>query len=331
MATATRLSLTILLISTLMGACATPRIQPSGNETVTPMLHDDHFIAEDTSRLPVRVWKPEATRPKAVLIALHGFNDYSNFFSETGDFLARRDVVTYAYDQRGFGEAPEPGLWHGIPAMSKDLRTFTALIRNRHPDTPLYLFGESMGGAVIMVTVSEARTHGLALDVDGVILSAPAVWGRKTMPWYQTLALWISAHTFPGVKLTGKGLKIMASDNIEMLRALGRDPLIIKATRIDAMYGLTNLMDSALNSATNLELPLLMLYGKKDEVIPKEPTNLMLSRLPDAAKSARRVIFYDNGYHMLTRDLQAETVWRDIAQWITTRNSTPTRQSATGN
>ena len=37
----------------------------------------------------------------------------------------------------------------------------------------------------------------------------------------------------------------MASDNIEMLRALGADPLFIKATRVDAIAGLVELMDIA--------------------------------------------------------------------------------------
>ncbi len=37
----------------------------------------------------------------------------------------------------------------------------------------------------------------------------------------------------------------MPSDNIEMLRALGKDPLVIKRTRIDALKGLVDLMSNA--------------------------------------------------------------------------------------
>ena len=331
MAVFTRLICVPLMISFFLAACALPSIHPAGDKTVKPILSSDHFIADDGLRLPLRIWLPEPTAPDAVVIALHGFNDYSNFFEGTGQFLADRNILTYAFDQRGFGQAPGPGFWHGIAAMTKDLTTLTTLIRARHPKTPLYLFGESMGGAVVMVTTSQARDPGRPLDIDGVVLSAPAVWGRQTMPWYQRLALWVSAHTVPAMKLTGQGLKIMASDNIEMLRALGRDPLIIKATRIDAMYGLTNLMDAALGSASGMNVPLLMLYGKKDEIIPKEPTDLMLSRLPEGSDTDKTVIFYDNGYHMLTRDLQAEVVWRDIAKWITSRTGSPANQSAAGN
>jgi alpha-beta hydrolase superfamily lysophospholipase len=79
-------------------------------------------------------------------------------------------------------------------------------------------------------------------------------------------------------------------------------------------------MDQALEAAWGLRHPLLVLYGEKDEVIPKKSTMEMLSRLPKEAKGTRKVVLYDNGYHMLMRDLQAETVWRDINQWIGGRN-----------
>lgn len=116
-----------------------------------------------------------------------------------------------------------------------------------------------MGGAVVI----NAMTRPGKPAVAGVILAAPAVWGRDTMPWYQTSLLWTLYHTVPWMTLTGKGLKIMPSDNIEMLRALGRDPLVIKETRVDAIYGLTNLMDNALGAAEKLDDETLLLYGQK--------------------------------------------------------------------
>src|SRR5262249_57745450 len=94
-------------------------------------------------------------------------------------------------------------------------------------------------------------------EVGGVVLSAPAVWGRATMDLLPRLALWAGVRLVPGLILTGRGLKIQASDNIAMLRALARDPLVIKETRVDTIYGLVDLMDAALDSAPFLEGPLL--------------------------------------------------------------------------
>ena len=304
--------LAALMAVILFAAACAPIVRPPGEPINRPLLAGDFFHTADGLVLPVKSWRPQKDPPRAVLIALHGFNDYSNFFAAPGTFLATRGIASYAYDQRGFGAAPGHGLWPGIDALIADLKTFAGLVRDRHPGTPIYLLGESMGGAVIMVAIAD----GDAPKTDGIILAAPAVWGRVTMPWYQRLALWIGVRLMPGAEVTGQGLKITPSDNIEMLKALGRDPLVIKATRVDAIYGLTNLMDRALELSARLKGPALILYGQKDEIIPRKPTQIMLDRLPAAVSGGPRLAVYEDGFHMLLRDLQAETLWWDIAHWI---------------
>lgn len=300
----------VVLLSWLVG-CA-PAVYKPGQPVIEALLLEDLYVTPDGSWLPFRKWLPEQGQTAAVLIALHGFNDYSRFFEEPGAFLKEKGVASYAYDQRGFGQSPRRGLWSGIDAYTEDLDLFVRLIKRKHPGLPVYLLGESMGGAVIIAAMSREE----ATPVSGLILSAPAVWSRETMPWYQRSLLWVMSHTMPWMTLTGRGLKIQASDNIEMLRELGRDPLVIKETRVETIHGLTNLMDSAFNNAQNIHVDTLMLYGEKDEVIPKQPTLRFLRGFLDTEDADRTVAFYENGYHMLLRDLQAKVIWRDIAAWV---------------
>jgi acylglycerol lipase len=194
------------------------------------------------------------------------------------------------------------------------------LIAQRHPNVPLFVAGESMGGAVIIAAVAEGRLP----NVEGVVLSAPAVRGRETINVFGRVGLWLGAHTVPW--LAGSpppNLGFLPSDNIEMLRALGRDPLVIKETRIDAFYGLINLMDDALEASSRFNREALILVGRHDNLIPSGPTGLMLSRMPPANGRDRRVAVYRDGYHMLFRDLQAPVVHRDVAYWILTRKMDP--------
>ncbi len=294
----------------MIQAACTPVVNHPGPNVAPPRLYAGHFIAPDGAVLPVRHWLPPGTRPKAVIVAVHGFNDYSLAFEPLGSYLKTQGIGCYAYDQRGFGLAPGRGLWAGVEAYTGDLKTFVGQVRVRHPGVPVYLLGESMGGAVAIVTMTSARPP----RVDGLILSAPAVWSRNTMPWYQSLLLAVSSHTLPWLRITGEGLGVMASDNIEMLRGLGRDPNVIKATRVDAIKGLADLMDTAQERVSGLKIPTLVLYGERDEIIPKAPLMILLDKLP----AGTRFAYYRQGYHLLLRDLQAERPWRDIAAWITT-------------
>ncbi len=299
-----------VLLFLLLAGCA-PIVERPGPAVVEPRLYDYFFVAADGAALPYRVWMPDDANPKAVVVALHGFNDYSNFFEMPGEYFRRRGIASYAYDQRGFGATAKAGLWPGAAALKDDLRAFAVLVRRRHPQAPLFLLGESMGGAAILAAGAEAP-----LDAEGAILSAPAVWGRDAMPWYQRAALWLGARAAPWAKISGRSLRITPSDNLEMLRALGRDPLVLKETRIDAVHGLVGLMDEALAAAARFEARALVLYGQKDEIIPKAPTRTMIERLPENARARQKIAFYENGYHMLLRDLRAEILWQDIAAWI---------------
>src|SRR5208282_2316330 len=129
------------------------------------------------------------------------------------------------------------------------LDAMVRLVRERHPDKPIYLLGESMGGAVVMTALARADRPRVA----GAILAAPAVWGRAAMDLGKRVLLFLGAHTVPWHRLTGEGLHITPSDNREMLIALAKDPLVIKETRVDTIWGLVNLMDSALAASQKLD------------------------------------------------------------------------------
>ena len=314
-----RLVLCLALLTVVLGACAPRVAEPGPGLDVLGMpegLRDEFLVTEDGFLLPMRVWHPEG-EARGVILALHGFNDYSKAFEDPARTWAAAGLITYAYDQRGFGAAPQRGLWAGSAAMTGDLTTAARVLRARHPDLPLFLLGNSMGGAVILVALGGDDPP----PGDGIILVAPAVWARAAMPWYQSSALWLAAHTVPWAQPSGRGIGIQASDNIEMLRGLSRDPMVIKRTRIDSVYGLVNLMDEALAAAPAVDRPTLLLYGENDQLVPKDPTFRLWRDLPAEADGLHRRALYADGWHMLLRDLQAEVVLADIVAWTRDRDA----------
>lgn len=299
----------------LLAGCSVPQTQPDSGIRQTPELTAHEFIAEDGYRLPiVRYWPSGKREPKGLVLALHGFNDYSKAFEGMCEYFVQREMACIAYDQRGFGTTEMLGIWPEAGRLQKDLQVLIKQLHHQNPDIPIFLVGESMGGAVIMTAMSD-ETLSLEQYVSGVLLYAPAVWARSTQPWYQQLSLWLAVHTFPGWMPTGEGLGVQASDNIEALRAMGRDEKVIKATRIDTIYGLTNLMDAALLASKDISVKTMVLYGEKDEVIPKRPTCEMLLTMKHLEQNIV-FIHYSEGYHMLTRDLQSERVFEDSLAWM---------------
>jgi alpha-beta hydrolase superfamily lysophospholipase len=294
-----------------------------GPARATPAISGQTLTTVDGVDLPLRTWRPMDQAPWAALVALHGMNDYSNAFDQAARYWASQGIVTYAYDQRGFGAGPRPGIWPDTPTLIADLNAAVDAVKAAHPGLPVYVLGESMGGAVVAAALA-APTAGpqapLARRIAGAVLSAPAMWGRDVMNPFYRFTLWLGYSTVPGMMVEPpRGLKIMPSDNIDMLRALGKDPLVLKRTRVDALKGLVDLMSQAEAALPDLppDVPLLVLFGRHEQVLPERVVDETLRRFAAAPADSRpRVALYDDGYHMLLRDLNAETVWRDIAAWM---------------
>jgi len=293
----------------MAAASCAPMLAPRGVQNTTPVIEQDAFVTRDRLRLPLRHW--DAQHPRAIIVALHGMSDYSEAFELPGPWWAAHGITTYAYDQRGFGLSPNRGLWAGGDAMRQDLVDLVEAARAKHPGVPVYALGESMGASVVLSALASERPP----RINGAILVAPAVWSREEMPVPYRVALWLGAHTVPWLNVSGEGLHIVACDNIEVLKKLSRDPVYQHKARADQVYGLVNLMDEARHAPEHLPAsspPILLLHGAKDQVIPAKPTGAVIKALGPRAE----VRHYANGYHMLLRDLDGETVWADIARWI---------------
>jgi acylglycerol lipase len=302
------------LIGMLLTACTPMRqqVQIPGPDYQGPRFTPTQFVSFDGTALGLSTWQAETQEPHAVIVALHGMNDYARAFETAAPYWAARGITTYAYDARGFGRSPQRGVWGNEALMIQDLRTALQVARAAHPSSRIVVVGESMGAATILAAAGEAE----GIAADRLVLIAPAVWGWSNLPLAYRVSLWTSAHLpvsrkpfDPPRRVTRT---IMASDNIEMLRRLGRDPNMIFATRLDAVYGLVRLMERAYKAADRLPPQTLVLYGARDQIIPRPALSATAKKLPATV----RTVEYPEGYHMLTRDLQAERVWADVAAFI---------------
>ncbi len=268
------------------------------------------FHSFDGAELGLSAWVPNE-EPWAVIVGLHGMNDYGEAFYLAGPWFAERGVALYAYDARGFGRSPSRGVWGGERLMTEDLRTAVNLARRMYPNATLAVVGDSMGAATSIAAFGAEN----APRIDRLVLVAPAVWGWSSLPEHYALTLWVGAHTFPYRPVTpprNVQRRIVASDNNEMLRRIGRDRNMIFRTRIDAIYGLVGLMEKASQRSGNLQGDIAFLYGAHDQIIPRASALRAARRLPASARTA----VYENGYHMLMRDLQREVVYLDVLSFL---------------
>lgn len=303
----------------LAGGC-TPMVQMAARPEAGfagPAILDGaqpRLIAHDGARLGMSVWRAAGrAEPWAVVVGLHGMNDYAEAFALSAPEWAAAGVTTYALDQRGFGRSPQRGVWGGTELMVEDLRTLCGLVRARHPAAILAVVGESMGGAVAIAGFASPRPP----DADRLVLSAPAVWGWGDQPLLYRSTLWLGAHTIPSRSVSPPPFvrrRIRASDNTAHLIRMGRDRNLLFRTRIDAIYGLVGLMQTARSSIGRMRSPpTLYQYGAHDDIIPPEPS---VAAAAAVAANGGRTAYYPSGFHMLTRDLWRGAPIGDVLAFV---------------
>lgn len=294
-----------------LAACA-PVIQQAGLPDASfagPRLEDDAVVSFDGARLRLQHWLPEG-EPWAVVIGLHGMNDYSQAFHMAGPAWAQQGIATYAFDQRGFGGSPQRGIWAGA-LMLEDLRICAALLRARYPTAVIAAAGVSMGGAVALAAAASDRPP----DIDRLVLVAPAVWGWSRQPLPYRSSLWLLAHVAGQTVLEPPRWltrKIAPTDNREELIRMSLDPQMIWGARTDALYGLVGLMEVAYRSVGQSSVPTAFLYGAHDQIIPKNAAFPAAAKLKAGNVSA----YYPDGHHLLLVDRAAPRVWSDIAGFL---------------
>ena len=288
-----------------------PDAHGSAHEADRRLVPPDLIWAlSDGARIPVRLWQPAGSPVRAVVLALHGINDSRDAWELPGPVLAADGIAVYAPDQRGFGAAPERGRWPDPDRLVDDAAEMVRLVAAAHPGTPVFVMGESMGGAVALCLAARADHPPVA----GFVLLAPAVWSSAQMSPLMTASLWTASTFLPDWKLTGRELPlhVRASDNMAALYRLSYDPLTLKETRAASLRGLVGLMTRAAAAAPAVHDPMLVAYGAHDDLVPASATAASWGRLPGGVRRA----YYPRGYHLLMRDQDREAVIGDVASWM---------------
>jgi alpha-beta hydrolase superfamily lysophospholipase len=285
--------------------------------TVRPMVHsslgsfthrDGTFIGTGGLPLFYQAWLPPDRRPRAVLVNLHGLGDHSGLYPTLADHFPARGIALYAYDMRGNGRSPGQraylGGWHEYRG---DLHAFLLRVREWEPDLPLFVLGNSLGGLVVL---DYALHH--PGELSGVIAAAPPLGKVGVPPLLMALGRAMS-RLWPRFSLqVGMDLSGLARDP-KVVEAVVADPLFHRRGTARLSTEVTSAIARVQAGAADLTVPLLILHGSADRMVPPDGSRRFFSlvRLPD-----REFREYEGTYHCLFADLNHQEVLRDLEGWI---------------
>jgi len=280
--------------------------------------HTSDQIMGAGERLHLQAWLPagpdleRSSEPVAAIALVHGYGDHGGRHSWFGEDMAARGYGVYVYDLRGHGQSSGArGQIKRFDDYLDDTALFLDEVRRRQPGKPLVLLGHSLGG-LICARFAEERP----CDVRALILSSPFLALTVQPEPMKLLGAKVLSAVWPGRDV---GNTVMAEDlshDKAVVKAYVTDPLVHHVATARWAAETLAAQDAAMADAPRVTLPLLLLYGKDDEVADPAFAETFFAGVGSADK---KLVPYDGFYHELFNEVGRELVFADVAAWLAER------------
>ncbi len=244
----------------------------------------------------------------ADLVLIHGIGEHCERYTNLIDALVGRGYRISAFDLRWHGKSSgKRGLIQSWDDFRQDIRIFIDIVRKETGADEIFLLGHSLGGLIVLNYALYYPEH-----LKGVIASAPALAQKGVSPVTMTLAKVLS-HITPGLTLkTGLDVSAISRDP-GVVQAYIQDPLVhSKGTpRLGAEMQAT--MDWTNAHAGDFKLPILIVHGDADRIVPQESSLSFYERIKSTDKQR---IVYPSGFHESHNDIHHDQVMKDIVAWL---------------
>jgi alpha-beta hydrolase superfamily lysophospholipase len=254
-------------------------------------------------------WHPKG-KTQAILALVHGLGGHCGLYKNVVEHVLSKQYAVYGFDLRGHGRSPgQRGYIHNWSEYRDDLGSFLQFIQHQEPGTPIFLFGHSMGGLIVIDYT--LRYPEAASCLQGVIPFAPSI-GEVGVPPLRILLGKLLSRILPRFTLN-TGIDSAAGTRDQNHSTPTKDPLrhTLATARLSTEFFAT--LNWVHAHAPEWQVPLLILHGGDDRVALPEGSEIFYRNVayPDKLR-----IEYAGAYHDLQIDINYQEVMTDLGNWM---------------
>lgn len=258
--------------------------------------------------LKIAIFSNQLKSDKGVLLITHGMGEHANRYSEMASFFTKEGFTVIAFDIRGHGlSGGKRGHTPGYSFLMDDLERVYLKVKTDYPSLPIFLFGHSMGGNLVLNFLLR-KSSALA----GAIVTGPYLkLGFEPPKWKVKLAK-LSANIWPSLSQP-TGLELDAlSRNKDVIRNYEDDELVHDRITSAFFVNVHFAGQYAIDHAKEISLPLLVMHGGADRITSPEGSK-------DFASNANENVHlkvWNELYHELHNESEKEEVFKYELKWI---------------
>lgn len=280
---------------------------------------NEYFESYDGTKIFYRKWKPSKKIEKLIIVA-HGMGGHGEFFVLLADRLVEQGIMVIAPDYRHHGYSDgKKGDLKKFKNILKDYHFFIEFIKEQHPNVPIFLFGESMGGTVSISFAKEFPDD--FSNLSGLILFAPGVkrdFSKKFLMAIVLIAipLFFLRLLFPSTRIiSAKGREEEGIKNHIHQQYDKTDPIHLEKLSIRYVFQLFKYMRKTRKIAPKISIPTIIFQGEEDKGISPEGVKEFYGKL---ASKDKKIVLIKDGFHALLTDPSFQDKWAVLIDWLNT-------------
>lgn len=221
------------------------------------------------SEAPGWVWLDPHVPTRALLVCVHGLGLHHRAFDSFARRVAPEGIITISFDVRGFGSYLESRGQDSLDLEDcvEDLEKVIGCIKRDYAPAPLFLLGESMGGAIALRVASRTPEN-----IDGLICSVPSGSRYKGARTAVRVGLrYLMGKNKP--MNIGKQVIRQATSDDDLRDQWSSDPSSRLMLTPKELLTFNSFMDQNLEVARRIDkTPVIFFQGDDDRLVKKEGT-----------------------------------------------------------
>lgn len=244
---------------------------------------------------------------KAVILLIYGLGEHIQRYIHWAEMFNNKGIGFICVDLPGHGFSDgRRGHISSYSILSEMVDIMTDECRKVFPGVPVFLYGHSMGGTILLNYLIHKKPV-----VKGAIVTSP--WLRLSFePDKAKLKLAaVMKYIVPGLTLPAGLEPAHLSHDKDVVKKYINDPMVNGKLSIGLFNIIINTARDTMANASGLVTPVLLIHGSDDMITSPEASREL------AGKSVLvELKIWDGGYHELHNEPFKEDVFSLILEWM---------------
>jgi len=250
----------------------------------------------------------ERQHVKGVLVLVHGMGEHlGRYVADVIPMFLKASYAVVTYDNIGHGKSGgKRGHCPSYDALMEILETVVDTAKKRYLNTPLFLYGHSMGGNLVLNYTLRKQP-----ELEGVIATSPYLRLAFNPPKWKMIVGKIMLHILPSITLPS-GLDTSGISRNDKEITIYKEDILVH-DKISPMFSFPIMQagEWAINNAHKLKTRTLLLHGTGDLIIDYKGTKAF----HENATTTTLQLFKD-GYHELHKVVCKKEMLKVVQDWF---------------